>query len=101
MMYNTMNITMKYLYNSYLSEGNIIHLLTCMRVIAIYCSPRHQLLSERKPTTIVGVDRHNKLDLVPEYPVDKCYVIPNSIRDRYRTCSPYSLLSFAGFGIFV
>lgn len=29
-----MNINMKYLYNSYLFEGNIIHLLTDMRVIA-------------------------------------------------------------------
>jgi hypothetical protein len=65
---------------------NIILLLTGIRVIA-------SVLFSETPTIVTVIQL-----LLPELSVNKCFIIPNSIRyydiiKRHRTCSPCLLLS--------
>jgi hypothetical protein len=66
-----------------------------MRVLALWWSPRYQLLSEATPRTIVGTERTNKV-LLPKYQVYKCFIINRSTRRKPPTCRR-SLTNFIVF----
>ena len=74
--------------------SNIILLLTGIRVIA-------SVLFSETPTIVTVIQL-----LLPELSVNKCFIIPNSIRyydiiKRHRTCSPCLLLSSTSIGIVI